>query len=75
MNFRNYSSVRMIKMGFYCISGGPWCPQDQSSLREDVAGVAWMLQVDKEGRPSCMHSSVGALWSLLETGLRDRWIS
>lgn len=31
--------VRMMK--FHCIPGGPWCPQNQTSLREDVAG-GWL---------------------------------
>lgn len=63
--------VRMMEVGFYCISGGPGVLR----TREDMAGVAWMLQVHKEGRPSCLHSSVWALWSLLVTGLGVRWVS
>lgn len=64
-------AVRMMGVGFYCISGGPGVLR----TREDMAGVAWMLQIHKEGRPSCLHSSVCALWSLLETGLGVRCIS
>lgn len=68
--------VRMMK--FYCIRGGPWCPQNQTSLREDMAGVAWMLEVSEEGTPSCMHRSVWALWSVLSglvAGLGASWVS